>query len=182
MENVTTYETFPTKQEQDQNGGMEVDDDGAKDTQREEPSQTVEQLDEDNETAKQLEVPAKSVKFDSGSAQGPEAVLDMDTLYSIFWSLQDNFSTPTRLFDSSHFQSFKGGLEATIRKFEAVHQQLQDRGSTKLPDESKRGPKRKRNPSEDDLSSSFNPKYLTSRDLFDLEVHLKITFRVRLKY
>jgi len=171
VENVTTYENILTRQEQDQTEGMEVDEvEGNIDPQSEGHSQTLQQPDEDRGVVKQPEVPVKTLKSDPSSAQEPEAVPNMDTLYHMFWSLQDSFSTPTRLFDTSHFQSFKGGLEATMRKFKAVHQELQDRGTIKVPDESKRGLKRKRNSSEDEQSSSFNPKYLTSRDLFDLEV------------
>ncbi len=171
VENITTYEETPTKQDQGQDGEMKVDqEDGEKDPQTEEhPHTTGAPGEDDSKVAKPAEVPVKAVKFDPGSAQEPEAVPDMDTLYPMFWSLQDSFSTPTRLFDNSHFQSFKRGLEATMRKFKAVHQGLQDRGLTKLPDESKRGLKRKRSHADDELSSSFNPKYLTSRDLFDLE-------------
>ena len=175
VENITTYEKIPTKQEQDRNERMEVDEEhGRNDSQPGQCSQTAGQAVGDNSVTKQSEIPARTVKFDPASAQEAEAVPDMDTLYPLFWSLQESFSTPTKLFDGSHFQSFKGGLEATIRKFRAVHQELQDRGSAKLLDESKRGLKRKRNPLEDEMSSSFNPKYLTSRDLFDLEVCFEV--------
>jgi THO complex subunit 1 len=40
----------------------------------------------------------------------------------------------------------------------------------KIAEEGKRGMKRKRSQCEDDLANAFNPKYLTSRDLFELEV------------
>lgn len=182
VENITTYETIPTKQEGHQDGEMMVDEDvEGKDPQTDEASQISQEPGKDeNKVTQQSEVATKPVKFDPGNTQEPEPVPDMDALYPMFWSLQDSFSTPTRLFDSSHFQSFKGGLQATMRKFKAVHQELQDRGSTKLPDESKRGPKRKRSHVEDELSSSFNPKYLTSRDLFDLEVLFDNPCTVRL--
>ena len=94
----------------------------------------------------------------------------MDTLYPIFWSLQEDFSNPTRLFDDNNLQKFQRGLAFTLAKFKEVQQDLQARGTSKLPDDGKRGMKRKRSGQEDELSSSFNPKYLTSRDLFDLEV------------
>jgi len=172
VENVTTYETISTKLEEHQDGGMKVGEDAeGRDPQTDEASQTPQEPGKDeNKITKQSDAPTKADKFDPGRTQEPEAVPDMDTLYPMFWSLQDSFSTPTKVFDSSHFRSFKGGLEATMRKFKAVQQELQDRGSTKLLDESKRGLKRKRSHAEDELSSSFNPKYLTSRDLFDLEV------------
>jgi THO complex subunit 1 len=41
---------------------------------------------------------------------------------------------------------------------------------TKTVEDSKKGTKRKRGHGDDDLANAFNPKYLTSRDLFELEV------------
>ena len=112
----------------------------------------------------------KIVKFDTNPESLLGAIPDLDMLYPLFWALQDNFSTPTKLFDSSNFQRFKGGLESTLHKFKDVHNDLEVRGATRASDEAKRGTKRKRGSSTDELSSSFNPKYLTSRDLFELEV------------
>lgn len=112
----------------------------------------------------------KSVKFDTKAENLLGAVPDLDSLYPLFWALQDSFSNPTNLFDSSKFQTFKLGLEATLHKFKDVHNDLEARGVTRASDEAKRGTKRKRGGSTDELSGSFNPKYLTSRDLFELEV------------
>ena len=122
------------------------------------------------DAAEQTGVSSKTVKFDAQEVKPQESTPDMDTLYPIFWSLQQNFSTPTRLFEETNLQKFRSGLDVTMRKFKEVHQELLARGTSKLPDDNKRGVKRKRNGQEDELSSSFNPKYLTSRDLFDLEV------------
>ena len=112
----------------------------------------------------------KSVKFESNAESLLGAVPDLDTLYPLFWALQDSFSTPIKLFDRSNFRTFKMGLESTLHKFKDVHNDLEVRGATRASDEAKRGTKRKRAGSIDELSSSFNPKYLTSRDLFELEV------------
>lgn len=114
--------------------------------------------------------PGRSVKFDTKAESQLGAVPDLNTLYPLFWALQDSFSTPTRLFDSSNFPKFKLGLESTLHKFTDVHNDLEVRGAIRASDEAKRGTKRKRGGSTDELSSSFNPKYLTSRDLFELEV------------
>ena len=180
---MTTYEQIHPKQEHDDNEGMEVDtEDGVKNPKIEEHSlSAAESADDIKKATKPLEVHAKTISLDPNALQEPAAVPDMDTLYPVFWSLQESFSTPTRLFDDRNFQSFQAGLEITMRKFKAVHQELQDRGSAKLLDESKRGLKRKRNATDDELSSSFNPKYLTSRDLFDLEVPPKFHFDIRQK-
>ena len=97
-------------------------------------------------------------------------VPNMDTLYPIFWSLQNFFSTPTKLFDPSNLTAFKNGLQLTLKKFKQVDKELESNGSSRNPEENKRGAKRKRGGSGEDLAASFNPKYLTSRDLFELEV------------
>ena len=99
-----------------------------------------------------------------------EDPLATNKLYPIFWSLQESFSMPTRLFDSQHFKVFKEGLDLTIRKFQSVHQELQARGPSRHLEDSKRSLKRKRDDSEEGILNSFNPRYLTSRDLFELEV------------
>ena len=44
------------------------------------------------------------------------------------------------------------------------------RGPSKPVDDENRGTKRKRGQDDDDLAHIFNPKYLTSRDLFELEI------------
>lgn len=110
----------------------------------------------------------KTTKSTQEEAQGKTS--ELDTLYPIFWSLQESFSMPTRLFDTNHFQVFKNGLDLTIRKFQSVHQELQARGTSRQLDENKRPTKRKRNSLDEEVSNSINPRYLTSRDLFDLEV------------
>lgn len=99
-----------------------------------------------------------------------EDPLETNKLYPVFWSLQESFSMPTRLFDSQHFKVFKEGLDLTIRKFQSVQQELQARGPSRNLDDTKRITKRKRGGLEDEMLNSFNPRYLTSRDLFELEV------------
>lgn len=175
VENVTVFENLPPKAETKLEDGMEVD--------QKEDKADLEQDAVNNEAVVEqanadLEHPAnssKAVKFDGQDEKAQEKpAVDMDTLYPIFWSLQENFSTPTRLFDDTKLQQFQKGLSFTLGKFKEVQQDLQARGTSKLHDDGKRGVKRKRNGQEDELSSSFNPKYLTSRDLFDLEVQLHV--------
>lgn len=114
-------------------------------------------------------VAGKTVSFDSKKPNGETKPMDSDSLYPIFWSLQQSFSQPKKLFDAAHFNNFKRGLEATVVKFKSVPSEPRNSTPTKNADE-KRTTKRKRSVSEDDLANTFNPKYLTSRDLFDLEV------------
>ncbi|KDB25972.1 hypothetical protein H109_02173 [Trichophyton interdigitale MR816] len=102
--------------------------------------------------------------------------LELDTLYAAFWSLQESFSKPIRLFDTTHFASLKSGLEATLSSFRKVSSKLEVRSTTKGSDELRRGTKRKRGEGGSDLPNSFNPKYLTSRDLFELEIN-DVSFR-----
>lgn len=96
--------------------------------------------------------------------------LDMDALYPVFWGLQAHFSAPTQLFDAEKFASFKSGIEATLTSFRKVSADLQGRGMSKGTEDSRRGLKRKRNGDPSGVTNNFNPKYLTSRDLFELEV------------
>ncbi|KAK4495735.1 hypothetical protein PRZ48_013003 [Zasmidium cellare] len=102
-----------------------------------------------------------------------EEVLSSSQLYPIFWRLQHDFSDPTRLFDVSNFTTFKKGLASTIAKFKKTPTVVQ----TRAVEEDKRGTKRKHGENgingttnSDHLADNYNPKYLTSRDLFDLEL------------
>ena len=168
VENVTVFENLPPTVELKLENGMELD---QKEEKAEQGAEAANSEATDQQAKAALEHPAsKAVKFDAQDEKAQEKPADMDTLYPVFWSLQEDFSTPTRLFDDVNLQSFQKGLSSTLIKFREVQQDLQARGISKLNDDGKRGAKRKRNGQEDELSSSFNPKYLTSRDLFDLEV------------
>lgn len=101
-------------------------------------------------------------------------VLSDSQLYPIFWSLQQDFSDPVRLFSPQNFARFRRGLAHTIAKFKKTPTVVQ----TKLAsDRGKRRTKRKLGEdddhdgvSRDHFIDNYNPKYLTSRDLFDLEL------------
>lgn len=93
-------------------------------------------------------------------------VLDTETLYPIFWTLQQAFSNPPRLFTDVHLAEFKTGVDRTLAKFKDVPKVIQAKAN-----ESHRGVKRKHDDAEDQFVSNYNPKYLTSRDLFELEVN-----------
>ncbi|KAL2068288.1 hypothetical protein VTL71DRAFT_16386 [Oculimacula yallundae] len=152
IENVTTFDSMPPK---------ETD---------------AEQMDLDTKTdtnSKEVDGPSKKPAEEQSSlAKGvtfskTEKSMSADELYPIFWALQQSFSQPRKLFDSAHFSQFKTGLEATLYMFRSV----EDTGRpTKVPEDGKRGTKRKRGQGDDDLANAFNPKYLTSRDLFELEI------------
>lgn len=93
------------------------------------------------------------------------AALHTNALYPIFWKLQEVFSNPPLIFDTTKFNEFKNGLDVTLAKFKAVPTVIQ----TAVTEQSR---KRKAGDMEngETLSSNFNPKYLTSRELFNLEV------------
>lgn len=116
---------------------------------------------------------SKAVPIKAPPKKTPEEeVLSSSELYPIFWRLQHDFSDPTRLFDGSNFATFQKGLSSTIAKFKKTPTVVQ----TRAGEEDKRGMKRKHGEngvngtSGDHLADNYNPKYLTSRDLFDLEL------------
>lgn len=96
--------------------------------------------------------------------------VDLDALYPMFWGLQAYFSSPTRVFDPQHFEIFKTGLESTLSTFRTVNTDLETQTANRVSEDLRKSTKRKRTADDAEIASSFNPKYLTSRDLFDLEV------------
>jgi THO complex subunit 1 len=96
--------------------------------------------------------------------------VDLDALYPVFWSLQAYFSAPSKVFDSERFASFKAGLEATLSAFKNINTEIENQSAARASEDARKSNKRKRIADGAEVASSFNPKYLTSRDLFDLEV------------
>ncbi|KAI9799593.1 MAG: hypothetical protein M1833_003908 [Piccolia ochrophora] len=111
----------------------------------------------------------KTVSFEEKSKEEGHPT-DTHILYPIFWSLQETFSNPIKLFDAANFGNFKMALEKTVHAFVQRQKDADGRGTSRNPDEPKSSHKRKREIDENDLIVGFNPKYLTSRDLFDLEI------------
>lgn len=107
-------------------------------------------------------------KKDTENKTNADKPVDLDVLYPMFWGLQAYFSSPTKMFDPQHFSTFKTGLESTLSAFKSVNTDLEAKSSRGSED--RRPGKRKRSDDGAEIASSFNPKYLTSRDLFDLEV------------
>ena len=96
--------------------------------------------------------------------------VDLDALYPVFWSLQSFFSTPINTFDPERFAAFKAGLETTLTVFKKIKPEMENQGTARSSEEARIPHKRKRTAEGGEIGTSFNPKYLTSRDLFDLEV------------
>ncbi|OAA58804.1 THO complex, subunit THOC1 [Cordyceps fumosorosea ARSEF 2679] len=101
----------------------------------------------------------------SDAKENKESHLTSEELYPLLWSLQESFSQPTTLFDPAKFSHFQRGLEETMKAFESLHADDQ------------RSLKRKRNDEGTaTIAEAFNPKYLTSQDLFELEIR-DLSFR-----
>ncbi|KAI9167361.1 THO complex subunit 1 [Paramyrothecium foliicola] len=118
----------------------------------------------------QAGTPGVNTKSAAPESKPGDKPLEPDSLYPLFWSLQEGFSQPLKLLEAARFSQFRGNLEATIKSFQAIQNEDKPRASKSLED-SKRNLKRKWDANEQDaLPEAFNPKYLTSRDLFELEI------------
>ncbi|KAJ4994080.1 hypothetical protein SVAN01_00557 [Stagonosporopsis vannaccii] len=149
VENVTTFEEFLNEANASEDR-MQVDDDAA--TSAVKPTVDPEES---------LGNPPNARKI----TEEPLKTLDIDTLYPVFWSLQHSFSNPPRLFEENNFKDFRSSLEATLAKFREVPKVIQSGDH-----ERKKGIKPSSGDSYDAFANTFNPKYLTSRDLFKLEL------------
>ena len=129
-----------------------------------------------NKTAYRVEATHTAAEADDQPEKAEPVKEDNDKFYTEFWSLQRNFAMPTRLFQDEHFKLFKQGMSSTMRVFQSVDQGVQSRNTSSTVYDTQRGTKRRRGDQAEELSNTFNPKYLTSRDLFDLEVNLATCF------
>jgi THO complex subunit 1 len=162
VENVTNFEETPVDTEADVEP-MVVD------TENEATAAQPVDLSAEGPAGKAVQVnvegvPMDGIKLDTPAKDEAAKTMDTNTLYPIFWTLQQAFSDPTRLFADEHFNSFKRGMEATLAKFKEVPKVNSAKAETK------RGFTRPEHGASDDFANTFNPKYLTSRDLFKLEV------------
>jgi THO complex subunit 1 len=118
--------------------------------------------------------PLGSIADTKEKPEAQTAPLGEDDLYPIFWMMQEAFSNPPEyFFKNKRTEEFKRGLEATLTKFMAVPKVNQAAAA-----ENRSGNKRTASEMEyqDEIVNTFNPKYLTSKELFSLEVCM--TFRV----
>lgn len=171
VENITTYEDRPVERASPPDDLMQINPKGkiARTAVKDEAS--IPSVTEDVGKNGSYDADTSSKLIATDGETDPKATqTDLGELYPVFWSLQENFSNPTSLFEEASFQRFKSGLQSTMYKLQSVHQDLQGRGTSKIVEESKRGSKRKRGDEGSEISINFNPKYLTSRDLFELEV------------
>ncbi|TGJ85312.1 hypothetical protein E0Z10_g3434 [Xylaria hypoxylon] len=153
IENVTAFEEIPATSDGSAADKMDVDTEG----------------DASKNESKDVKSTIKAVSFEAKNKSESDKTLDTDSLYPIFWSLQHLFSQPTTLFGQAELTKFKSGIEATMCAFETV-EKIQK--PTKGPDEYKLIPQKRKvaEANEDLRSTNNNPKYLTSRELFELEI------------
>lgn len=162
VENVTILESVMPAVEEVRPDSMDVD---------QEARQEIHVSDATNEeVVPSLIVSDEVVNIDDQTRKTEGPARNSGQLYEVFWSLQQYFSRPTTLFDDRELQTFKDGLHATIKRFKEVQHDNQAKGPAKILDGGRRGGKRKRDAPDNELSNAFNPKYLTSRDLFELEI------------
>ncbi|KAH8732528.1 nuclear matrix protein [Phaeosphaeriaceae sp. PMI808] len=150
VENVTTFEDFLKESSTEDEVTMQLDDSENDPTGKEE--------------AKSEERTTKLGESDVRKEEGA-TTMDIDSLYPVFWSLQHSFSNPPRLFEEDHFKQFQKSLEATLAKFKEVPKVIQAGDSDR-----KKGQKDRGGDNYDAFANTYNPKYLTSRDLFKLEL------------
>ncbi|KAL4812596.1 THO complex subunit 1 transcription elongation factor-domain-containing protein [Aspergillus spinulosporus] len=168
-ENVTTFDTIANDAISEADD-MDVDMPDVKATTSVAETQKQPVTEDDAKSPEQDVTKIPKVTISQSSDQTREQPLNLDTLYPIFWGLQAYFSSPTKIFDAQHFATFKSGLEATLNAFRMVNTELETSNS-KTQEDLRKSTKRKRTADGPEIASSFNPKYLTSRELFDLEVN-----------
>ncbi|OQE80589.1 hypothetical protein PENNAL_c0045G05310 [Penicillium nalgiovense] len=160
-ENVTTFDEIAkeSSEKQEQDTTM---------TEGAEPSAPGEAAAGQAETPSQ-ETSKVKVVVSTGDEKKSDEV-DLDALYPLFWSLQAYFSAPSKVFDAERFTSFKTGMEATLAAFKNINTEMGNESSARASEDARKSNKRKRIADGSEVATSFNPKYLTSRDLFDLEI------------
>jgi len=166
-ENVTTFDGN-TKIASKGNEEADIEMADQKESEEQKAEKDTQQPSGDQETPK-----TPKVVVSDNTNREAEKKVDLDALYPMFWGLQAYFSAPTRMFDPQHFATFKTGLESTLSTFKNINTDLESQ-SNKSAEELRKAMKRKRTSDDTEIASSFNPKYLTSRDLFDLEVGYSI--------
>jgi THO complex subunit 1 len=164
-DNITTFDASPSKSE-DAIKPMEIDTEPAPPASgAQTPASTAPESDTISKTGRSTPLPRTSKQEPKAPEEPPP---DLDTLYPKFWSLQSIFCSPTRLFESPVMTEFRENIALTLSCFKSI--------STSTSSTATTGPKpttgTKRKHSEiSNTTTPFNSKYLTNRDLFDLEIH-----------
>ena len=162
-DNVTTFDPSPEKSDHAIKP-MEIDTDNAQiPSGGHTPASTAPDSDVLSKTGRSTPLPRASKSDPKPTEQPP----DLDVLYPKFWSLQGLFSSPTRLFEPASMAQFKEGISLALSCFKSISTTTSSAPAPAV------GTKRKRTETNGEIPSAtpFNPKYLTNRDLFDLEIH-----------
>lgn len=173
VENLTTFDDPANEtKEKETADHMEVDtQDSNQETLAEKAEEEATMQKKEGDVESTYRQGSSEVAVDTTIKQGQEPErIDYVALYPKFWSLQQFFSNPTKAFDQDNFVEFKQNLELTIKSFKAVSKVVQTKGTSGKGNSSANTLKRTRSREPGELASSFNPKYLTNRDLFELEV------------
>lgn len=165
-DNVTTFDDISKPSSKENNeADVEMTD------QKESEEQPTEKVGQQTTGGEQEAAKTPKVVISEGKdAEKKDKDFDLDALYPMFWGLQAYFSAPTKIFDPQHFTTFKTGLESTLSTFKNINTDLENPTTSRSAEVLRKSMKRKRTSDDPEIASSFNPKYLTSRDLFDLEV------------
>jgi THO complex subunit 1 len=111
-------------------------------------------------------VDAEGPTDDTVPTSNEKESMGFDELHPKFWGLQKTFAYPPTIFDAKLLADFKEAFSATLAKFNSVPKVISAPAV-----EGKQSLKRKAEDTEhDEVANNFNPKYLTSRELFELEV------------
>ncbi|KAF3162880.1 hypothetical protein TWF225_002351 [Orbilia oligospora] len=107
---------------------------------------------------------------DNDSSEAALAADACNRLYAVLWSTQHEFAEPIRLFQKEILDNFKESLDTVIKAFRSSIDEY-GHNAPVVASDTRRSHKRKWDGEvKHDELDSYNPKYLTSRELFDLEV------------
>ncbi|KAH8557016.1 THO complex subunit 1 transcription elongation factor-domain-containing protein [Umbelopsis sp. PMI_123] len=131
------------------------------------------------------------VKYDSEEELKNDTKMteEQKAFYTLFWSTQGFLTNPPSIFADGNYEKFKDGVETTISKFNDMSQREAVVAGSTADHHGKENNIRKRSVSEMDVDESFSdeairdvyndyffPKFLTSRELLELELE-DVSFR-----
>ncbi|KAI9286428.1 THO complex subunit 1 transcription elongation factor-domain-containing protein [Umbelopsis sp. AD052] len=131
------------------------------------------------------------VKYDSEEELKNDTKMteEQKAFYTLFWSTQSYLTNPPSIFADQNYEKFKEGAETTISKFNDMSQREAVVAGSTADHHGKEPTSRKRSASEMDVDDTFSdeairdvyndyffPKFLTSRELLELELE-DVSFR-----
>ncbi|KAK6532208.1 hypothetical protein TWF281_006402 [Arthrobotrys megalospora] len=126
---------------------------------------------------------------DNDSSEVAMAADACHRLYIVLWSTQHEFAEPTRLFQKQVLDNFKNSLDTVIKAFRSSIDEHGHNAPSVTPDARCSLKRKWDGESKHDELDSYNPKYLTSRELFDLEVrdlvfrrHILVQFLIVIEF